>query len=48
MKYLKKNNNNEDVLKTAKQLDIGKSIICNPMQSSQTKKKLDENSYSFI
>ncbi|MEL1253544.1 sigma-54 dependent transcriptional regulator [Flavobacterium sp. DGU38] len=34
--YLKKNN--EDVLKTAKQLDIGKSTIYNLIQSSQTKK----------
>jgi DNA-binding NtrC family response regulator len=36
--YLKKNN--EDVLKTAKQLDIGKSTIYNLMQSSQTKKMI--------
>ncbi|MCD9574123.1 sigma-54-dependent transcriptional regulator [Flavobacterium soyae] len=45
--YLKKNN--EDVVKTAKQLDIGKSTIYNLIQSSQTKKKdLNENSYNFI
>lgn len=36
--YLKKNN--EDVLKTAKQLDIGKSTIYNLIQSSQTKKMI--------
>ncbi|SNR30460.1 sigma-54 dependent transcriptional regulator [Flavobacterium sp. ov086] len=45
--YLKKNN--EDVIKTAKQLDIGKSTIYNLIQSSQTKKNdLNESSYSFI
>ncbi|WP_316632479.1 sigma-54 dependent transcriptional regulator [uncultured Flavobacterium sp.] len=45
--YLKKNN--DDVIKTAKQLDIGKSTIYNLIQSSQTKKKdLNENSYNFI
>jgi DNA-binding NtrC family response regulator len=33
--YLKKNN--EDVIKTAKQLDIGKSTIYNLIQSTQTK-----------
>lgn len=45
--YLKKNN--DDVIKTAKQLDIGKSTIYNLIQSSQTKKNdLNESSYSFI
>ncbi|MCD0468713.1 sigma-54 dependent transcriptional regulator [Flavobacterium sp. JAS] len=45
--YLRKNN--EDVIKTAKQLDIGKSTIYNLIQSSQTKKNdLNESSYSFI
>lgn len=36
--YLKKNN--DDVLKTAKQLDIGKSTIYNLIQAGQTKKKI--------
>lgn len=45
--YLKKNN--EDVLKTAKQLDIGKSTIYNLIQAGQTKKNdLNESSHSFI
>jgi DNA-binding NtrC family response regulator len=45
--YLKKNN--DDVLKTAKQLDIGKSTIYNLIQAGQTKKKdLNESSHSFI
>ncbi|KIA94994.1 regulator [Flavobacterium sp. KMS] len=45
--YLKKNN--DDVLKTAKQLDIGKSTIYNLIQAGQTKKNdLNESSHSFI
>jgi DNA-binding NtrC family response regulator len=45
--YLKKNN--DDVLKTAKQLDIGKSTIYNLIQVGQTKKNdLNESSHSII